>query len=160
VTPFRPEQLDDSIAAAARLGRAAQFLDQHGDDELRIVAAALNAFLNAGLDPDDGGDLESLLGIKCRVGQRSWRMQLAIARRDNLLHAAAKKFYPNEHIGSQAEQISEALYRYAAGAWLRERGLEECPRRYVGRIQELLWAIMKTHPQTLSSRRIRFILSA
>ena len=80
--------------------------------------------------------------------------------RDDALREAARTFLAAMNISEQSKALSTALARYAASAWLRECGANECPARHEGRLEFFMWTILRADPRALGHERIRKILGA
>jgi hypothetical protein len=90
-----------------------------------------------------------------RRGKRLPETLQAIAQRDALLREAAARFFPDATHHQAAEMLRVKLLRYQTSAWRRDRAEAECPPRLAGRLDELLWQILKTHDHTPSAVTIR-----
>ncbi len=145
----------------------------HGGGAVSEIEAAVRVLLASG-DPaahrfgsrlrnwllsSDAAPLEAALGIACEPGQRSFRTRRAIADRDVKLRAAAATLPAEWSVARRAEAVATALRRYAATAWPRERSLDACPRRHVGRMEEHLWRAMRAHPRPIGARQVRCMLN-
>ncbi|TIM69395.1 MAG: hypothetical protein E5Y52_05880 [Mesorhizobium sp.] len=78
---------------------------------------------------------------------------ILIEERDEAIRSAAETF------ALSAVTLAIELQRYAASSWLRERTLDVCPDRHVGRLQEHLWRALHAHPHVIGERQIRRIIS-
>ncbi len=92
-------------------------------------------------------------------GHRSVALLAALADRDRLLCEAAARFCVGMSGREAARYLHSALARYRAGAWQRTRVEATCPARHAGRIDELLWAILKSRDATPSETLIRAALA-
>jgi hypothetical protein len=89
-------------------------------------------------------------------GRRTPQTLLLIDERDALLREAAR-FYPGVSDREVARQVRIALLRYRACRWRRECSETTCP--HAGRLDALLWAILKTRDVVPSDRLIRLVLA-
>ena len=81
----------------------------------------------------------------------------AIDRRNALLVDAGRRFF----FGSDREiarRLHAAILRYQTGAWRRSRSDLTC-RHQVGRLDAVLWQLLRLHDRTPSERLIRMALS-
>ena len=92
------------------------------------------------------------------AGQRSPSTLLAIDERDALLVEAALHFSGLSQ-REQARRIRVALQRYQLGRWRRTRAALTSPE-HRGRLEAVLWAILKGRDYVPSERTIRAALSA
>jgi hypothetical protein len=93
------------------------------------------------------------------VGQRSPATLLALDERDALLREAARRFYADLSHREAARLIRIALVRYRAGRWRRTRADLTYPPEHRGRIEAVLWMILRTRDHVASERLIRAVLS-
>jgi hypothetical protein len=73
-----------------------------------------------------------------------------------LIREAVGRFLTQET--APADKFSERLAEYQSGAWIRERGLAECPARRAGKLEGYLWQILKLRDCSISGRHVRRIL--
>jgi hypothetical protein len=78
------------------------------------------------------------------------------ARRDDLLRAAANKFYARSTRWMAARGLEKGLARYAGSAWRDEKDLAEYPSE--GTIKEYFWRILKLIDQPIGAKQIARIL--
>jgi hypothetical protein len=79
------------------------------------------------------------------------------ARRDDLLRAAANRFYAGSTRWMAAKGLEKDLARYACSAWRNEKDLADPPS---GTIKEYLWRILKLIDQPIGAKQIDRILRA
>jgi hypothetical protein len=91
-------------------------------------------------------------------GKRSNETRLRLDERAKLLREAAR-FFPGASDREVARRLHEALSRYGAGAWRRERACEVCPLRHRDKLAEMLWAIFKVYDHTPSEGTVRAALA-
>jgi hypothetical protein len=81
----------------------------------------------------------------------------AIARRDELICEAARRYFPGASDREIARQLRTALSRYREGRWRRDRSESLCP--HAGKLPALLWCLLKTRDAVPSDRTIRLALA-
>ena len=95
-----------------------------------------------------------------RRGHRSAATLDAINLRNELLLEAARRFFAGASDREAARQLRAALSRYREGRWRRDRSEATCPPRHLGRLDEMLWMILKVRDHVPPSERlIRLVLS-
>jgi hypothetical protein len=88
---------------------------------------------------------------------RSWQTRLLIDERDKLLIEAARFFGGSDR--EAARRLHSALLSYRTGRWQRRDAmLVHCPPQYAGRLDGLLWAILRTKDYVPSIATIRRVL--
>jgi hypothetical protein len=80
---------------------------------------------------------------------------LAIDERDQFLRAAAAHFCVGMSERAAATMLRTKLTRYQTGPWRRDRFEALCPARHRGRIDELLWMILRVRDHVPSEMTIR-----
>lgn len=80
------------------------------------------------------------------------RRALLKEERDQAIRSAVEIF------DLSAAALAIELARYASSSWLRERALETCPPRHVGRLQAHLWHALRAHPHVIGERQISRII--
>jgi hypothetical protein len=93
-------------------------------------------------------------------GRRSPSTLATIYVRNALLIEAALLFHRDKSNHAAAAAICKRLALYRAGAWRRHRAKEALPPDLVGKIEELLWFVLKEHDAVPSERTIRAVLDA
>jgi hypothetical protein len=93
-------------------------------------------------------------------GRRTAATLDAIACRDALLVEAARRYCAGMSDRAAAAMLHTKLARYRAGAWRRTRVEAQCPPRHLGRLDELLWQLLRLRDAIPSERLIRLVLSA
>jgi hypothetical protein len=79
----------------------------------------------------------------------------AVAQRDALLREAAARFCAGMTDHQASALLHVKLLRYQTSAWRRDRAEAECPLRLAGRLDAVLWQILKTHDHVCSAMTIR-----
>src|SRR5262245_54141561 len=94
-----------------------------------------------------GVQLEAAIGARPAAGQRRPQTIIAAEKRDQVIKEIAKKFsvLPND--------IADAMRRYER-SWPRDKGLPECPKQYLGKIEEALFQLFKLGTRPLSPRQL------
>ncbi|QIG97527.1 hypothetical protein [Bradyrhizobium sp. 6(2017)] len=93
-------------------------------------------------------------------GHRTPQTRLLLDERDALLVEAAARFYPGLYDRDVARRLHSALLRYRTSGWRRDCSEATCPPRIAGRLDGLLWAVLKVRDTTPPSERtIRRALS-
>jgi hypothetical protein len=95
-----------------------------------------------------------------RRGHRTPATLAAIDERDRLMSEAVAMFMPGISSRRAAHRLHDALVRYACGAWRRERAAPSCPLRHAGRIEAMLWEILRVRDHIPSERVIRRAIDA
>jgi hypothetical protein len=98
-------------------------------------------------------------GVVVGRGHRTVATLSLIAERDRLLVEAAAKFYSGLSGREAARHLRVALLRYREGAWRRTRAEAVCPARNLGRLEELLWRLLKVRDHVPSDRSVRTALA-
>jgi hypothetical protein len=80
------------------------------------------------------------------------------ARRDDLLRAAADRFYAGSTRWMAARGLEKGLARYAGSAWRDEKDVADYPSG--GTIKEYFWRILKLIDQPIGAKQIARILRA
>jgi hypothetical protein len=90
-------------------------------------------------------------------GRRSPQTLLLIDERDRYLREAARHF---EGLSDReaARRIRTALMRFREGAWRRLRTEALCPESLKGRLEGVLWCVLKVRDYVPSERLIRAAL--
>lgn len=123
------------------------------DDEARYFLRAIDEWLS-------GSEFATAFGVKPGPGEADPRTTIAENRRDELIRTAAQKFFGQVPAARRAEELHRAWARYFDGAWhAMDSRLADCPTRYVGKLEALLFQITKLRPHVLSERQIRRILA-
>jgi hypothetical protein len=124
-------------------------------DEAVVAAAlqSLEAFVRK-----DAATLDVAFGLSRGPGERDPRTRASLAERDRLLREAAARFYAGMTAAEAARQIAARLSVYASAAWPRERKVSACPPRHAGRVEALLWEVLRAEPRTLSPERIEKVI--
>ena len=104
------------------------------------------------------GDLTNCAALDGR-GRRSPTDILSRTARDYLLRLAAERHCQGLSDRQAAEMLRTKLARYALGAWRRDRAEDLCPARHHGRIEAVLWEVLRTRDMIPSSRTIRKALA-
>jgi hypothetical protein len=97
-----------------------------------------------------------------QVDRRGHRLPVTLAalnERDRLMSEAVARFMSGDSSRGAAHRLHDALVRYACGAWRRERTAPSCPARHAGRIEAVLWEILRLHDRVPSERTIRRALA-
>jgi hypothetical protein len=92
-------------------------------------------------------------------GHRTTQTLDAIARRNQLILEAGDRYFPGLSGREAARHLRVALLRYRCGAWRRTRTETSCPERHLGRLEELLWRLLRVHDHVPSDKLIRTALS-
>jgi hypothetical protein len=92
-------------------------------------------------------------------GKRLPLTLLHMTVRDHFLRAAAEIHCTGMSDRQAAEWLSQRLARYRETAWQRDRVEEECPQRLYGRVNGLLWAVLKCSDRLVGVELIRKVLA-
>jgi hypothetical protein len=93
-------------------------------------------------------------------GRRLPATMATIYIRNALLVEMAKLFHRGASNHAAAAAIRKRLALYRAGAWRRHCAEETLPAALVGKIEELLWFVLKQRDAVPSERTIRAALDA
>jgi hypothetical protein len=93
-------------------------------------------------------------------GRRTPLTLLHLSVRDLFLRAAADIYCSGMSDRAAAAWLHTKLARYRECAWHRDRVEELCPPRLAGRIEGLMWCVLKCADRVVSERLIRLVLSA
>jgi len=92
-------------------------------------------------------------------GKRSNQTLLRLSKRDHLLCEAARRFCAGMSDRAAGALLHARLARYRAGAWRRDRSEALCPQRLAGRLDAMMWMVLKVSDRLVSERLIRLVLS-
>lgn len=133
--------------------RAGEPLDE---DLARWLGGCVNCFLDRAVE-----SFAEAFELPSRRGGLPWWKVDRIRRRDAALRTLAAHFPAEISLTARARQIKQLAFRYAAGAWCRDRRLDDMPRAYAGTAKELIWEAFRSGaPMPLSERQIRNIIAA
>jgi hypothetical protein len=88
-------------------------------------------------------------------GHRTPQTQLLINERDKLLIEAARRYCNGMSNRAAAKYLRDALNRYRAGRFRRSRFETTCPAAHRGRLDEMLWLLLKTSDRVPSEMTVR-----
>ncbi len=91
-------------------------------------------------------------------GHRTPATLLAIDERDRYLREAAA-FCAGMTDAAAAAYLRERLCRYRSAGWRRDYAENLCPPRLAGRIDAVLWKVLKVKDSIPSERLIRLVLA-
>jgi hypothetical protein len=92
-------------------------------------------------------------------GHRLPMTLLHLTVRDHFLRAAADIHCTGMSGRQAAATLHTRLSRYRSGAWRRDASEPLMPPRLVGRLDGLLWCVLKVRDRLVSERLIRAVLS-
>jgi hypothetical protein len=92
-------------------------------------------------------------------GHRLPMTLLHLTVRDHFLRAAAEIHCTGMSDRAAAAWLHTKLARYRECAWRRECAEEQCPPRHAGRVEALLWSVLKCSDRLVSERLIRCVLA-
>jgi hypothetical protein len=84
---------------------------------------------------------------------------LHLSVRDLFLRAAAEIYCAGMSNRAAATRLHTVLARYRECAWRRDRAEELCPPRLAGRVEALMWCVLKCSDRLVSERLIRAVLA-
>ena len=84
---------------------------------------------------------------------------LHLSVRDHFLRAAADIHCTGMSDRAAAAWLHKKLARYRECAWRRDRVETWCPPRLAGRIEALMWSVLKCSDRVASERLIRNVLA-
>jgi hypothetical protein len=94
-----------------------------------------------------------------RRGKRTPLTLLHLIVRDLFLRAAADIYCAGMSDRAAAAWLHKKLARYRECAWRRDQNEARCPPRLAGRINGLMWCVLKCCDRVVSERTIRRALS-
>lgn len=130
------------------MARAADKLTEADDPDIAVVRSGMLAWLEG-----DAPSLDAAMGVARAPCQRDVRKRLALDRRNEAVRVAFRQW-------GNVDDLVQALARYQAGAWIRDRLERECPARLAARPERFLWAILRERDRELSRTAIYAILKA
>ncbi|WP_036053937.1 hypothetical protein [Bradyrhizobium sp. URHD0069] len=92
-------------------------------------------------------------------GRRTPLTLLHLSVRDHFLRAAADIYCTGMSDRAAAAVLRTKLARYREGAWRREASEPSMPPRLAGRLDGLLWCVLKVRDRLVSERLIRAVLA-
>jgi hypothetical protein len=92
-------------------------------------------------------------------GKRLPMTLLHLTVRDHFLRLAADIHCVGMSDRQAAAYLHKRLARYRECAWQRDAPEECCPPRLAGRVNGLMWVVLKCSDRVVSQRLIRMILS-
>jgi hypothetical protein len=143
----------NAAEALLRIRKAMAAGEPISTEDARYFVAAIDEWLS-------GTEFAVSFGVKPAAGEADPRRIIAENRRDELIRIAARKFFEHVPAARCAEELHRAWTRYFSTAWqTTDRKLIDCPARYAGRLEGLLFQITSLRPHVLSKRQIRRILA-
>jgi hypothetical protein len=122
-------------------------------DDTRYLMTAVDEWLS-------GTEFAVAFGVKPAPGEADPRKTIAENRRDELIRLAAQDFLGHVPAGRRAEELNRVWTRYFQSAWHAVDCKEmDCPARYAGKLETLLFEITRLRPHVLSERQLRRILA-
>jgi hypothetical protein len=122
-------------------------------DDARYFMTAVEEWLS-------GADFAVAFGVKPAPGEADPRKTIAENRRDELIRSAAQDFLGNVPPARRAEEMNRTWTRYFESAWQAVDCKQmDCPPRYAGKLERLLFEITRLRPHVLSERQLRRILA-
>jgi len=141
----------ESLREISRRCQAAEPLDE---ELARWLGEALERFL-----AHSCRTIDEAFGLCFPQGGVPWWLEEAIRQRDAALRALAEQLDPALSTTARAREVRALATRYAASAWLRDRGQDEMPPAYVGTPKEHLWRAFRSGAaMPLGERQLRSIL--
>jgi hypothetical protein len=92
-------------------------------------------------------------------GHRTTATLDAIERRNQLILEAADRYFPGLSGRETARRLRVCLLRYQCGAWRRTRTEASCPDRHLGRLEALLWQLLKVRDHVPGDKLVRTALA-
>jgi hypothetical protein len=142
--PIKVASMTDHAAAIELVNRVA----------LQRVAEALRT--HPDIAPGDALAVADLLEKLALAPPQTFKEKRA--RRDDLLRAAANRFYAGSTRWMAAKGLGKGLARYAGSAWRDEKDLADYPSG--GTIKDFFWRILKLIDQPIGAKQIARILRA
>ena len=141
-------------AAIDRLRAIAARLDKRRDPDAAWFAACLAEFESGARH---GLTLGDAFGFKLSPGERPFWAAEACAARDEIIRAAAGKWFAQHNASSAARALLHAITRYERSGWRQHRVFRLPPAAIVGTLQADLFKILKTKAP-ISERTARRVL--
>jgi hypothetical protein len=91
-------------------------------------------------------------------GHRLPMTLLHLTVRDGFFRLAAEIYCTGMSDRQAAAWLHTKLSRYRSGAWRRDRSEKLVPRRLAGRVDALMWCVLKCSDRLVSERLIRMVL--
>lgn len=136
----------DPVDAVGFLVRAAEKAAQTGDPDLADLSLCLHEYLDYG-----AANLDEAFGLARGPGQRDARTLVGLARRDEAVRAAYRQW-------GDVDALVQALARYYATGWRRDRLERQCPPRLANRPERLLYEILRWRDRCLGRSAIYEII--
>jgi hypothetical protein len=92
-------------------------------------------------------------------GHRLPMTLLRLRVRDLFLQLAAEAHCTGMTNSAAAAWLHRKIARYRECAWIRHRAEDECPPKLAGRVEALLWCVLKCRDRVPSERLIRLVLA-
>ena len=137
------DQIDSAVDAIGAIEDAGELLVRDPRPAVQLVRHWLA----------DGGDAALFAFVSGQEAARgqSARIGAAVERRNALLRQLGR--------GMTARHLAEALKRYQATSWPRDRVRAACPYRDDDR-RATFWRVFKLRDRTIAARQLRAILAA
>lgn len=110
------------------------------------------------MKPVRTADLTHATPLDSRSHGRTPQTQLLIDERDKLLIEAARRHCSGMSDRAAAKYLHDALSRYREGRFRRSRFELTCPAAHRGRLDAMLWLLLKTSDHVPSVATIRRVL--
>lgn len=103
--------------------------------------------------------VDEAFGLRFARGGVPWWREEAMRKRDAALRELARRHFADLSVAAQASRIQTLAVRYAASAWMLDKGDGGMPESYVGTAKEWLWrAFASGAPMPIGERQLRHIL--
>jgi hypothetical protein len=103
--------------------------------------------------------VDEAFGLRFARGGVPWWREEAMRKRDAALRELARRHFADLSVAAQASRIRTLAVRYAASAWLLDKGNGGMPESYVGTAKEWLWrAFASGAPMPIGERQLRHVL--
>jgi hypothetical protein len=145
----------DPMSAISRLRRIAARLATEDDADAGWFVER-TALYEAGAR--HGVSLDQALQLAPDPGHRPWWQLEDRGRRDGIIGDIRDRFYAGLPNRRSATLIAHTVRRYETTAWTRDRVWRNAPARYTGKIEALLFDLLKLGPSP-SARTVERVLA-
>lgn len=104
--------------------------------------------------------IEEAMGLRFPRGGVPWWLEEGMRVRDAELRELARRFLAGLSLTARARRVAQLARRYAAAAWLRDRGGDEMPARYRDAPEAHLFRAFKSGAaMPIGERQLRSLLA-
>jgi hypothetical protein len=114
--------------------------------------------MEADMRPVHPADLTNAAPVDGRNHGRTPAVRLVLDERNNLLAEITRRFYGGLSHRETAHRLRSRLLIYRNGPWRRTCSELTCPAAHRGRLDEMLWLLLRTSDRVPSIATIRRVL--